>query len=606
MFRIVGQLSFVCLVLTLAVALLVPWSEAEVLPKNNKRHQVELRQEAGRWSLVRNGEPYFIRGAGGPGSLKLLAECGGNSTRLWGVDETTKERLDDAHANGISVAIGVWLEHENRGFDYQNFDQVSDQIDLVLKAVNQFKDHPAVLLWGVGNEMEGYQAGGNPAIWSHVEFLASRIKELDPGHPTMTVVAEIGGQRIPAIHKLCPSIDIIGINSYGGAASIPDRYRQMGGTKPYIVTEFGPNGVWDVGNNAIGTIDEPTTNQKCEKYAETYTNLIADSELCLGTYVFYWGQKMEGTATWFGMLSPDGRKTNLVDLMMEFWTGQSPTNKCPVIETLSIRGERVVEGGDVLELELKASDPEGAELKVQWMVLPEADAYITAGDYRPTPKPLNEALVESNLNFAKVIAPKNGGLFRVYAIVDDGTGSVAMGNVSFKVNYPELAKSGKKIDLPYAICDEGDQTSMFVPSKVEGGNDCISMVPTTDGGAKFGESCFRCNADAAKINNRVSWQTTVTDSNNSSAGADLSGAKRLVIWARGSEGDERVTFGIGSDVAADDTTQKSREIKLSKYWKKYYLEFSNADLRRIRTGLWWSVRSENRPVEFYIDRVTIE
>ena len=78
-------------------------------------------------------------------------------------------------------------------------------------------------MWGIGNEMEGYKNGDNQAIWKAVNDIAAMAKQIDPNHPTMTVVAEIGGARVKCIHELCPAIDIVGINSYGGCASIPKR-----------------------------------------------------------------------------------------------------------------------------------------------------------------------------------------------------------------------------------------------------------------------------------------------------------------------------------------------------------------------------------------------
>ena len=172
---------------------------------------VRLERQGDRWQLVRNGEPYHIRGAAGPHSLDLLAQYGGNSTRTWGVGDDTLKRLDEAHRNGISVALGIWIEHEQKGFDFHDEEQVSEQVEKVLSAVRQFKNHPAVLLWGIGNEMEGYQAGDSPAVWSHIEQLCQLVKLEDPNHPVMSVIAEIGGNRIEAIHGLCPSLDIIGI-----------------------------------------------------------------------------------------------------------------------------------------------------------------------------------------------------------------------------------------------------------------------------------------------------------------------------------------------------------------------------------------------------------
>ena len=159
-------------------------------------------------------------------------------------------------------------------------------------------------MWGIGNEMEGYQSGDNPAIWSHVEHLCRLIKQEDPNHPTMTVIAEIGGNRIKAINQFCPSLDIVGINSYGGAASLPQRYRESGGTKPYIVTEFGPTGPWEIGRTEIGAIDEAPSNIKAAKYRSTYESLKSDNRYCLGTYSFLWGNKMEAPKLGLGCCCP--------------------------------------------------------------------------------------------------------------------------------------------------------------------------------------------------------------------------------------------------------------------------------------------------------------
>ena len=74
-----------------------------------------------------------------------------------------------------------------------------------------------MLIWGIGNEMEGFDSGDDPAIWSAVNEVAAMVKELDPLHPTMTVTAEIGGGRVMSVRDRCPAIDIHGIISYGGA-----------------------------------------------------------------------------------------------------------------------------------------------------------------------------------------------------------------------------------------------------------------------------------------------------------------------------------------------------------------------------------------------------
>ncbi len=161
-------------------------------------------------------------------------------------------RLDEAHALGLSVTVGIWLGHERHGFDYADKAQVKKQLEYARQIVLKYKDHPAVLLWGIGNEMEGFESGDNPAIWKAVNEIAAMVKKIDPLHPTMTVTAEIGGERIKYIHQRCPAIDIHGINSYGGAQSLAKRYRDGGATKPYILTEFGPAGSWESDKERVG------------------------------------------------------------------------------------------------------------------------------------------------------------------------------------------------------------------------------------------------------------------------------------------------------------------------------------------------------------------
>ena len=84
---------------------------------------VELVQVDGKWQLLRDGEPYQIRGAGGPGPLDRLAAAGANSVRTWSTDNV-QSVLDEAHALGMTVTVGIWLEHERHGFDYSDKGQV--------------------------------------------------------------------------------------------------------------------------------------------------------------------------------------------------------------------------------------------------------------------------------------------------------------------------------------------------------------------------------------------------------------------------------------------------------------------------------------------------
>ena len=164
---------------------------------------VKIAARNGGFRLHRNGETYFIKGVGGSGSLDLLAACGGNSVRTWGADNLGP-LLDDAQKRGITVTVGIWLGHKEHGFDYDNADQVAKQYEDARQAILKYKDHPALLMWGIGNEMEISAGADNAAVWSAVNNIAAMAHKLDPNHPTMTVIAEIGGNKVKAAPTAVP------------------------------------------------------------------------------------------------------------------------------------------------------------------------------------------------------------------------------------------------------------------------------------------------------------------------------------------------------------------------------------------------------------------
>lgn len=82
---------------------------------------------AGRFDLIRDGRPFFVKGAGGADHFDQLAAAGGNSIRTWGVGKGTEKLLDEAHAAGLTVTVGIWLERVGAGFDYGSQDAIARQ-----------------------------------------------------------------------------------------------------------------------------------------------------------------------------------------------------------------------------------------------------------------------------------------------------------------------------------------------------------------------------------------------------------------------------------------------------------------------------------------------
>jgi hypothetical protein len=386
--------------------------------------------DGGTFRLVRNGEPYFVRGVGGDTHLAELAEAGGNSIRTWGADNLD-EILDEAHRHGLTVCVGLWLGHERHGFDYHDRSAVQQQLDGCRRTVQRYKDHPAVLMWGVGNEMEG--DGTNPEIWRAVEQIAREIKQIDPDHPTMTVIAELGDGKIQNIERFCPSIDIVGVNSYGGLMSVGKRYRAGGGSKPYIITELGPPGPWEVGKTPWGSPLEMTSTAKGRWYADGYRAAVSEQDgLCLGSYAFYWGHKQETTATWFGMLLPDGSRLAAVDALVEAWTGTPPANLCPRILSLETDRTGDLGPGQTIVANIAATDPENDPLSFRWVLQSDSKTIGSGGDHQEDEASF-DAAVSSSGPAAKVIMPDAAGGYRLFAYVADDHGGAAVANVPLHV-----------------------------------------------------------------------------------------------------------------------------------------------------------------------------
>jgi hypothetical protein len=584
--------------LVLSLACLGLWpaaAEADPIP-------VELRQTEGGWLLLRGGEPYFIRGAGGDASLERLAAAGGNSVRTWGADDIDS-LLDAAHALGLTVTVGIWLGHERHGFDYDDEAQVRQQLERARQTVLRYRDHPAVLLWGIGNEMEGFGAGDDPAIWKAVNDVAAMVKKLDPLHPTMTVTADIGGGRMNGVHKHCPAIDIHGINSYGGALSVADRYRAGGGTKPYVLTEFGPPGVWEIPKNDWGAPVEPTSTEKSALYRRSYeSGVIGAPGLALGSYVFNWGFKMEATPTWYGMFLPDGAPLGPLDVMTELWSGSPPKNLAPSVEPLVIEGEAQVAPGDEVRIRAVVTDPEGAAIRVRWVLLRESSEYATGGDFRPLPPEVEGAVLEARTNGARVRMPKDPGAYRLFLYAYDATGRAATANL------PLLVKGEARTPMPFYVYRDGFEGMPWAPSGWMGETDSLSVDGDYANHPHEGRACIQMHF-VGEIGTwvGVAWQHPANNWGDQEGGYDLTGATHLEVWARGEHGVETISIGVGlveDDKAYPDTARTSVEnIRLAKEWKRYRIRLKKLDLSSIKTGFVVTLGGRRPDVTVYLDSI---
>ncbi|MBZ5585525.1 MAG: hypothetical protein LAQ30_25670 [Acidobacteriia bacterium] len=403
--------------------------------------KVEIRKENGRFVLCRGGRPYFIKGAVFPGDpngrfpMKDLAARGANSVRASGL-----RTLDEAQRLGLSVLVNLPMRMESvHKFDYSDEAAVRRQFEDMKKRVLEFKDHPAVLMWAIGNELSvGYT---NKYVWNAVNDVARMIHEVDPNHPALTVIGDgsINAGDITEIQRRAPELDLLGINYYKGLEEVPAKIRANQWDKPYIVTEWGPSGDWQVPRTEWKASIEETSTEKAQRYLERYQNTMQkDAERCLGSYVFLWQWRQERTHTWYGMFLESGERTEAVNVMQYLWTGQWPANRAPRIDALSIDGQPAaanvyVKTGSEHNAALKIADPEGDPLTLRWEIMPEVGrgGYAGMGEQRSRPMPeLIRKSGEREITFA---APEREGAYRVFVFALDGRGNAATANIPFFV-----------------------------------------------------------------------------------------------------------------------------------------------------------------------------
>lgn len=393
------------------------------------------------FQLLRNSKPYYINGAGGSRYLDTLVKYGGNSIRSWSSSQRT---LDRAHEKSLSVCLGLRLKKPRKGFDYTDAEGIKKQLDRTRQKILRFKDHPALLIWAIGNEPEHHASKQERIrVFKAINDIAVMIKTIDTNHPVITVIAGTGRSKLSELKQYCPALDAVGINSYGKLPSVPKQVKRQGWDKPYLVTEFGPRGWWEVDRTSWDLPIEDTSTEKAKFYYHAYQEGIKASPLCLGSYVFLWGDKQEKTHTWFNLFLPDGSPTEIVDSISRAWTGNWPANRAPTIgpAKLKIRlagtdqdSKHIFPTNSKLNCKVDTSDPDGDKITVTWDIrLDVSDNPNTGGDReKPTP-PIAGAVLSSEGNTAVIKTPEKEGKYRVFVYAHDPTGSAATANVPILV-----------------------------------------------------------------------------------------------------------------------------------------------------------------------------
>ena len=403
--------------------------------------KVEIVEQDGKYRLLRGGKPYTVRGAGiDHADLELFAAHGGNSFRTWAVDAgvmPAAELLDRAHALGLTVSLCLEIARERHGFDYDDEAAVAEQLEQARAHVMAHKDHPALLTWIIGNELNfDYE---NPRVYDAVNDISKMIHEVDPNHPTTTALAGAGKGVIRDVVERAPDLDFISFQLYGDLVNLPKHIERAGYEGPYFVTEWGAVGHWEVFETRWGAPVEQTSTEKAANYATSYLKVLQPyADRAIGNYVFLWGQKQERTSTWYGMFLESGESTEAVDVMHYIWNNQWPANRAPRVSPITLNNKVAFDNvtlwpGKEYQAKIAVEDADRDPVSFRWEVRQESTAREVGGDKEAIP-PLVEGLIaDPAAREITLTAPDEKGAYRLFVYVFDGANHAAHANFPFYV-----------------------------------------------------------------------------------------------------------------------------------------------------------------------------
>ncbi|NUO42904.1 MAG: hypothetical protein HOV82_12775 [Streptomyces sp.] len=410
---------------------------------------VKVTGNQGSWQLTVDGRPYLMKGlTWGPSVADAekympdLRSMGVNTIRTWGTDASSKALFDSAAAHGIKVVAGFWLQPGGGPGSGGCVDYVTDTayknhlLDEFPQWVQTYKDNPGVLMWDVGNEsvlgLQNCYSGAElerqrDAYTTLVNDITKKIHAVDPDHPVTSTDAWVGAW--PYYKKNAPDLDLYAVNSYNAVCDIKSAWEQGGYTKPYIVTETGPAGEWEVPDDTNGVPLEPSDRAKADGYTRAWGCVTGHQGVALGATMFHYGTEYDFGGIWFNLLPAGEKRLSYYAVKRAYGGDTTHDNTPPVISDLAVEGDagKVAAGHDLV-VQVKATDPDGDPLSYE--VLDNSMYVDQSKNLASLP------FTDLGGGRLKVTAPDRPGVWKMYVKVTDGRGNVGVETRSIRVVPP--------------------------------------------------------------------------------------------------------------------------------------------------------------------------
>ena len=411
------------------------------------RKIVEIRKENGTYRLYKNGVVLLVKGAVGYEHIDELAASGGNTVFIW--DTTVMEQtLNNAAKYNVSVIAGLDVPDGELTDWYKDESKVNKLFDAYERIVNKYKSHPALLAWGLGNELRMPISSHSSYFLNAYNRFLKMIHEQDPDHPVTTTIINYQKQSLLNIRWKIRDLDFISINTYN---RIKDIHWEMRRLKliwdgPFLISEWSPNGGWESETTVWGAPLENTSTKKAEQYYHFYkTYMPLDEPRFLGSLAFYWGSREEYTHTWYSVYNEDSTATEVKEALADCWKGvvtkhQSAQIQYMLIDSMGARDNIILSPGSkhIAKLLLADGQP-GDSLRYSWEILKE-DWFNWGRTWHYFKRPGAEQglIADSTAQNTPFVCPKKEGPYRIFINVYNKKGYCSTANTPFYVVNNEL------------------------------------------------------------------------------------------------------------------------------------------------------------------------
>ena len=207
--------------------------------------------------------------------LALMVEAGINTIRVYAPIDN-KDVLDKIHDAGLKVVIGFGYNQGGR------FDILSGTF---VDYINTFKNHPAILMWELGNEYNYHPEWfeGDIKNWYKALKEATDLAhENDTNHPVTTAHGDLPDALALSI---CTNIDVWGMNSYrwDNPEAIFSEWEALS-HKPMYLSEAGGDSYMTISRDGY----EAGSNEKAQANANKniLNAIFKNQDICSGVTMF--------------------------------------------------------------------------------------------------------------------------------------------------------------------------------------------------------------------------------------------------------------------------------------------------------------------------------